>query len=310
MTIDRKLLVPFLTAARTNSFTKAAAELGIAQPRLSLLIKQLEQQIGFALFLRTRRSIELTAEGRAILESASAVSRALEQLDEAIWELRGEARSRVRLGSPRYQIDIPERNNLFHRLTEKRPNLHIVIDPDRTAPSLDRLRSGKLDLVLATAPFDASDLVIKLFATGRAVLAMPADDNLSKMSRIPIDALRGRSIAGYPNSIGQLYIDAWYGPLREAGAVIVESFEEHVGGLMLFAAQRRLPALVHLWSDQEALPLAHEIGDMVFRPFESSDLNLEVYLAKLKSPRSPIVEWVWGIADEVSEGSIKGANVR
>jgi DNA-binding transcriptional LysR family regulator len=301
MTIDRKLLTPFLTAARANSFTKAAAELGISQPRLSLLIKQLEQQIGFALFLRTHRSIELTAEGEAILKRASAVSCALQQLDEAIWQLRGEARSRVRLGSPRYQIDVPERNNLFKRLTEKRPNLQIVIDPDRTAPSLDRLRSGSLDLVLATAPFDASDLVVKLFATGRAVLAMPADDSLSKLSRIPIDALRGRSIAAYPQSIGQLYVDAWYGPLREAGAVIAESFEEHVGGLMLFAAQRRLPALVHLWSDQEGLPLAPKIGAMVYRPIDCEDLNLQVYLTKLKSTRSPIAEWVWGIADEISE---------
>ena len=301
MTIDRKLLTPFLSAARANSFTKAAAELGISQPRLSLLIKQLEQQIGFALFLRTHRSIELTAEGKAVLECASAVSSAFQQLDETIWQLRGEERSRVRLGSPRYQIDIPERNNLFQQLTEKRPNLQLVIDPDRTAPSLDRLRLGSLDLVLATAPFDASDLVVKLLATGRAVLAMPADDSLSKLSRIPIDALRGRSIAGYPQSIGQLYVDAWYGPFREAGAVIVESFEEHVGGLMLFAAQRHLPALVHLWSDQERLPLAHRIGDMVYRPIDCEGLDLQVYLTKLKSNRSPIVEWVWGIANELSE---------
>jgi DNA-binding transcriptional LysR family regulator len=301
MTIDLKLLTPFLTAARANSFTKAAAELGISQPRLSLLIKQLEQQIGFSLFLRTHRSIELTAEGRSIMERASAVSDAFQQLDEAIWQLRGEARSRVRLGSPRYQIDIPERNKLFQQLTEKRPNLQIVIDPDRTAPSLDRLRSGSLDLVLATAPFDASDLVVKLFATGRAVLAMPANDSLSKLSRIPVDALRGRSIVGYPQSIGQLYVDAWYGPLREAGAVIVGSFEEHVGGLMLFAAQRHLPALVHLWSDQVTLPLADRIGDMVYRPIDCEALNLQVYLAKLKSTRSPIAEWVWGIADEISD---------
>jgi DNA-binding transcriptional LysR family regulator len=158
-----------------------------------------------------------------------------------------------------------------------------------------------LDLVLATAPFDASDLVVKLFATGRAVLFVPADDSLSKLSRIPIEALKGRSIAGYPQSIGQLYVDAWYGPLVQAGAVIVESFEEHVGGLMLFAAQRHLPALVHLWSEQEALPLAHRICDMVYRPIECEALNLEVYLTKLKSTRSPIAEWVWDIADEILE---------
>jgi DNA-binding transcriptional LysR family regulator len=301
MTIDRKLLTPFLTAARANSFTKAAAELGISQPRLSLLIKQLEQQIGFTMFLRTHRSIELTVEGKAILERASAVSEAFQQLDEAIWLLRGEARSRVRLGSPRYQIDIPERNKLFQQLTEKRPNLQIVIDPDRTPPSLDRLRSGTLDLVLATAPFDASGLVVKLFATGRAVLAMPANDSLSKLSRIPIDALKGRSIAVYPRSIGQTYFDAWYGPLREVGAVMVESFEEHVGGLMLFAAQRHLPAVVHLWSDQEDLPMTHRTDDMVYRPINCEALNLQVYLTKLKSTRSPIVEWVWDIVGEISE---------
>ena len=301
MVIDRKLLVPFIAAANVGSFTKAAAELGISQPRLSFLIKQLEEQIGFALFLRTRRSIELTDEGRTIVERASAVTTAFQQLDEAIWELRGEARSRVRLGSPLYQIDVHERNELFHRLTERRPNLQIVIDPGRTGPSLDRLRAGLLDLVLATAPFDASDLVIKPFATGRAVLAMPPNNRLMGFRKIPLEAFDGVSIAGYPRSIGERYIEAWYGPLRRAGAQIVESFEEHVGGLLLFAAQRQLPALVHLWSNQETLPQVQGTRDLSFRPIDCEDLDLKVYLTKLKSSRSSIVDWVWNVADEVSQ---------
>jgi DNA-binding MarR family transcriptional regulator len=60
----------FCAVARTGSFTRAAEELGIAQPSLSQQIRTLEKKIGTPLFERMGRSVRLTAFGEALREPA------------------------------------------------------------------------------------------------------------------------------------------------------------------------------------------------------------------------------------------------
>ena len=53
----------FIEVARRGSFSEAARRLYTAQPNLSKQIAQMEQELGFALFVRTRRSVKLTPAG-------------------------------------------------------------------------------------------------------------------------------------------------------------------------------------------------------------------------------------------------------
>ncbi|MFZ2870722.1 LysR family transcriptional regulator, partial [Zavarzinia sp.] len=78
MHFDIKAVLHFVAVAEDMSFTRAARRLGIAQPWLSRRIRQLEEQLGFALFERTTRSIELTARGRGFLDAAREVASAVE----------------------------------------------------------------------------------------------------------------------------------------------------------------------------------------------------------------------------------------
>lgn len=64
-------LVVFEAAARRASFTKAAEELGITQAAVSRQVQALEQNLGFPLFRRLHRSIELTDRGRMLSKSMS-----------------------------------------------------------------------------------------------------------------------------------------------------------------------------------------------------------------------------------------------
>jgi DNA-binding transcriptional LysR family regulator len=59
-------LVVFEAAARQLSFTRAAAELGITQAAVSRQVQALEQNLGFQLFRRLHRSIELTERGQTL----------------------------------------------------------------------------------------------------------------------------------------------------------------------------------------------------------------------------------------------------
>src|SRR5918998_6058081 len=77
----------FEAAARHQSFTRAAQELGMTQAAVSYQIKVLEDRVGGPLFLRGARGVALTDAGRrlapAVTEAFSALSTAFRDLDEA-----------------------------------------------------------------------------------------------------------------------------------------------------------------------------------------------------------------------------------
>ncbi|MEQ8653198.1 MAG: LysR substrate-binding domain-containing protein [Kiloniellales bacterium] len=79
------LIVPFESAARLGSFTRAAEELNVTQSAVSQRVRKLEDQLGVTLFLRRHRRIELTASGRELLNGATV---ALNHLTAATASLR------------------------------------------------------------------------------------------------------------------------------------------------------------------------------------------------------------------------------
>lgn len=88
-----KYLSYAITVARCGSVTQAARKLYMAQPNLSRAISELEQNLGFPLFIRTRQGMTLTAQGERFLKEAEAM---LEKLEALAQECRREKRSEVR----------------------------------------------------------------------------------------------------------------------------------------------------------------------------------------------------------------------
>lgn len=80
-------LTAFEAVARLLSFTRAAEELGVTQAAVSRQIHLLEQELGFRLFIRLHRKIELTRQGRVL---ASATGQAFQSIADAIGELSRE----------------------------------------------------------------------------------------------------------------------------------------------------------------------------------------------------------------------------
>jgi DNA-binding transcriptional LysR family regulator len=83
--INFKLLLTFLAVAEHSSFKKAADALFISMPAVSMQIKQLEEQLGVALFQRTTRKVDLTAEGEQLMITAR---RAMAELDSGLARLQ------------------------------------------------------------------------------------------------------------------------------------------------------------------------------------------------------------------------------
>ncbi len=79
----------FVALADAGSFTRAAAELHVAQPALTYQIKRLETELGLQLFVRGPRGVTPTAEGEALLPLARSALRAFEAIGARAAELRG-----------------------------------------------------------------------------------------------------------------------------------------------------------------------------------------------------------------------------
>src|ERR671938_1355378 len=95
---DFRRLRYFLAVSERLHFGRAAEALHISQPPLSRAIRALEERLGVAVFARSRRRVELTAEGALLFEEAR---RLTSQLERVVLQLRGMAsgeQGRLRIG--------------------------------------------------------------------------------------------------------------------------------------------------------------------------------------------------------------------
>ncbi|MGC9492467.1 LysR family transcriptional regulator, partial [Vibrio genomosp. F10] len=98
--METRHLKHFVKVAELGHFTMAAKALHIAQPALSISIKKFEQQLGVVLFKRQDRKVELTHEGKVLLEHAKRILQQLDDAKLAMDELIGLEKGEVRLGAP------------------------------------------------------------------------------------------------------------------------------------------------------------------------------------------------------------------
>ena len=145
MEVSTRQLRAFRLVAQHRNFTRAAEALFITPSGLSVLIRELEARVGFRLFDRTTRHVELTPHGRELL---SVIQRSLEELDGAIANIgRSAKRSRqsISLGTtPLVAANIlPPAMHEFRKL---RPDLRIQLF-DADVPTLMKMvEAGKLDM--------------------------------------------------------------------------------------------------------------------------------------------------------------------
>jgi LysR family carnitine catabolism transcriptional activator len=149
MDFTSRQLRAFLLVAQHHSFTRASEALFITPSGLSVLIRELETQLGFRLFDRTTRHVVLTTYGRELL---SATRRNLEELDAAMSRIgqtaRG-ARQSLTVGAPA----LVSANVLPQAIKEFRtqcPSVNIQLFDSDLTTLLQRVQAGKLDMALGT----------------------------------------------------------------------------------------------------------------------------------------------------------------
>src|ERR1700734_1539440 len=166
-------LVVFRAVAEQRSFRKAAEELYLTQPAVSLQIKALEEDLGAQLFDRSGAEVRLTAAGEVLLEQAGQSHELLDQAEHEIAAMGGEQAGRLTLGASTTiaQYVLP---HLLGEFRVKHPRVHPTLMSGNTEHIVDAVKEQKIALVFIEGPPRTRDVRTEPFLRDELLLIVPA----------------------------------------------------------------------------------------------------------------------------------------
>ena len=192
MEVSTRQLRAFRLAAQHRNFTRAAEALFITPSGLSVLIKELESRVGFRLFDRTTRHVELTPQGRELL---AVIQRNLEELDASITNIGRSAKrshQQISLGTtPLVAANIlPPAMREFRK---QRPDVRIQLFDADLPTLIQMVEAGKLDMSLGI--FKAMpDVRREPFFRFSLMVARAAKDDIQPRRTTTWSALDGETL--------------------------------------------------------------------------------------------------------------------
>jgi DNA-binding transcriptional LysR family regulator len=285
------LLLYFLAVAEDLSFTKAARRLKIDQSWLSHKIRQFEIHLGFSLFVRSTRNVDLTTNGRVMIAPARKLSEALGAAQEAARLLQASLTARLRIGAIPFSFQDRQRVSLIDRFAKANPETHVAIVNGPSPALIDKLRSGCLDAAFVSAPFDDNGLEMLLLRISGYSVLLPREHPLASLPAIRAEDLAGVRFATPSEQFNPQSYAAYYRPLIEAGAIPVPVPEFQAA--TAYAFRWRLPVL-----SSAAIDEAAQAAGFVVRPLRDHP-QCRKYLARLAGHRTPSLNRLWKMAEEV-----------
>jgi len=300
----------FASVAKTRSFTKAAELMGLTQPAVSGIIAKLEAQLGFPLFVRGARRVELTAKGEAFLAIAVQIEKLNEAAQEQARELRDGTGKRLRFGAPFQSISIPERAALLDNFLTRYPNVRLEISHGTQPDLVEKLDRDELEVALLLRPFDTSGMRFVKIHQSIGHLLVPVEDPLAARQGLRRADLAGRAIVGARRDLDPSTYDYLYAPFARAGAIIVHAPETVDHEMERFARLRRL---IHLRFGL-GTGARKAFGDMVRLPLLDEPLLLEYFVVQRSRQTSAEAAALLAMAATLYAGSnpedASGANSR
>lgn len=177
----------FEAAARLGSFARAAEELHMAQPTVSVQIKKLTETVGVPLFEQVGKRVHLTEAGRRLYESCGEVFRAFTELEESLGGLRSVQAGRLRLAVSTTGMSFAPR--LIAVFLERYPGVQVGLEAYNRQTLVQRLRQNLDDLyVFADAP-EMDDVVMQELLPNPLVVLARDDHPLAGVPDVPFARL-------------------------------------------------------------------------------------------------------------------------
>lgn len=256
-------LVYFLEVARQLHFRKAAETLAIAQPALSRQINQLELALGTPLFTRSRRKVELTAAGRALVERAEPVLRGLAKIPAELQSLAQGVRGHIKTGFTGLAMAtvLPAILREFHRTY---PGIRLELNESPTSAQVAALQAGELGCgFFHPEATPTPGLKTKLLLREKNGVLLPADHPLAPLPSLHLRDLAATPFVLFPRAYNPGFYDRVLAAFAKAGVTphIAEEVWPRANGVGLVRAG--IGATFVCPSEARQLP-----PEVVFRPLD------------------------------------------
>ena len=153
MDINFELYKVFYSVAKNKSMSKAAEELGVTQPAVTASIKRLEGQLGGALFIRSNKVLELTAEGDMLFNKVGNAMAIFNEAETMFSDFLNLQTGEIRIGISSVLTKILLIDTI-KKFNQEYPNIKIVIKNGLTSELLNDLNKGKRDFVIFNEGFE------------------------------------------------------------------------------------------------------------------------------------------------------------
>jgi LysR family transcriptional regulator, low CO2-responsive transcriptional regulator len=177
----------FEVTARRGSFTRAAEELFLTQPTVSIQMKQLTKAVGLPLFEQVGKRLYLTEAGRELLHTCQDIFGRLDQFEMTVSDLQGLQRGQLRLSvitTAKYVIP-----RLLGPFCQQYPGIDVALIVTNHEQILDRLRENLDDLYIPSQLPDNMDVHCHPFLDNPLVVLASRKHPLAGQSYIPIERL-------------------------------------------------------------------------------------------------------------------------
>jgi DNA-binding transcriptional LysR family regulator len=178
----------FVAVAEELHFGKAATRLAIVQPSLSQQIRQLEDELGFPLFQRTKRSVELTEAGKVFLLAARSILSQVQEAKRAAQRAYRGEEGRLVVGytsSSTYDL-LPLMLRVYR---ERFPHIEVVLRELTTHEQVRALEGEYIQVGLLRLPINAPLLDIEIVRQEPIVCVLPEEHPLAVRERIAVSLL-------------------------------------------------------------------------------------------------------------------------
>jgi DNA-binding transcriptional LysR family regulator len=296
----------FVAVAEELHFTRAAERLHIAQPGLSQQIKGLERMVGVPLFVRDKRSVELTPAGEALLNEARAI---IEMSDRALTVARTAQDGKtgvLKIGTRILGWDEAV-TGLIDGFRDAHPKVAIEFHPAVMGEGVINLEHRSVDVAFVVPLYEPTDTV-QYLALGdfEPLIALPATHPLAALDRISPAAIAGETFLGPPQAFHPSVIAKLLEWLFGA-----EHVPTHRIDTPDLAGESRLQRV----ADGEGFTVTFtpgakcfEIEGVVLRPFAEPVPKIAYGIAWLDDPISPFVRpfvesaeaWLAGVRRSVA----------
>jgi len=194
----------FVAVAETGSLSQAAQKLFVAQPPLSVQIRQLEDELGGALFVRHPKGVRLTAAGQALLPEARFLLERAGRVRDVVCGAGADGSLAIGFVPSASSTVLPE---LVRRLRRKHAGLNLELREMISSEQIEALVAGHIDAGIARTPTRHPRLAVARQMPDPFCIALPRNEAKGFDATVDLRGFAEHSFVGFTRHRGPAYFD-------------------------------------------------------------------------------------------------------